>query len=94
VTESVVLPPFIGGVHHASILAVSPIDPATVVSAVDGLHDRSIRGMVGSGLVYLAGLRWPLIPGGKQAKRAAAGRTLRNVTASCCRRRAEPKPRF
>jgi hypothetical protein len=77
------------GYTNASILAVSPIDPATIASAVDGLPDRSLRGMVGAGLVYLAGLRWPLIPGGKQAKRAAAGRTLRNVTASCCRRRAE-----
>jgi hypothetical protein len=93
VTESVVLPPFTAGGHHASILAVSAIDPATIASAVDGLPDRSIRGMVGAGLVHLAGLRWPLIPGGKQAKPAAAGLTPRNVTASCCWRRAEPKPR-
>ena len=81
VTESVVLPPFTAGGHHASILAVSPVDPATIASAVDGLPDRSIRGMVGAGLVYLAGLRWPLILGGKQAKPTAAGRTPRNVTA-------------
>ena len=65
VTESVVLPPFIAGGRHASILALSPIDPATVARAVVRLYECSIRGLVVVGLVYLAGLRWLLIPGGK-----------------------------
>jgi hypothetical protein len=66
VTESVVLPPLIGGVHHAPIKAAGPINPALVPGVVDWRNRNRFPTLVIFNLVYLADLRWPtLTPGGK-----------------------------
>ena len=65
-TESVVLPPLIRGVHHAPIKAAGPIDPVLVPGVVGWRNRNRFPTLVIFNLVYLAGLRWPpLIPGGK-----------------------------
>ena len=68
VTESVVLPPLIGGVQHAPIHihAAASTNPAFIATAMDRSDHRSRLSLVVLGLEYLAGLRWPtLIPDGK-----------------------------
>jgi len=66
VTESVVLPPLIGGVQYAPIHAAGPTNHASIATAMDGRDCRSPLGLVIPNLVYLAGLQWPtLIPVGK-----------------------------
>jgi hypothetical protein len=63
VTESVVLPPLIEG-DNAPIKAVSP--GCCISGIVDGRNRDRYSIMVIPGLVYLAGLHWPiLIPGAK-----------------------------
>jgi hypothetical protein len=94
-TESVVLPPFIGGVQYDPIHAAGPTNAAVIAPAMDGCDYRSPLGLVVLNLVYLAGLQWPsLIPGGRRTKQVVAELGLRSVTASCFWRRAEPKRRF
>jgi hypothetical protein len=66
VTESVVLPAFDRRGQHVPIAAVGPINPLLVPGAVDWCYRRQLATLVIFSLVYLAGLRWPiLIPGGK-----------------------------
>jgi hypothetical protein len=57
VTESVVLPPLIGGVHDAPVKEAGPIYPVLVPSVVDWCNQHQLPALVIFGLVYLAGLR-------------------------------------
>jgi hypothetical protein len=94
VTESVVLPPLIGGAYNASIKAVCPGYPVPISGIVDWDRDLS-PALVIADLVHLAGLQWPiLIPDAKRVKQAAAGLMPRNVIVSCSWRRAGRKRRF
>ena len=56
-TESVVLPPLIGGVHDASVKEAGPIYPVLVPGIVDWRNRYQFPALVSFGLVYLAGLR-------------------------------------
>ena len=57
-TESVVLPPLIGGgVHRAPVKEADPIYPALVPAVVAWCHRHQSSALVNFGLVYLAGLR-------------------------------------
>jgi hypothetical protein len=61
VTESVVLPPLIGGVQYAPIHAAGPTNHAVIAAAMDRRDCRSPLALVVLDLVYLAGLRWPTL---------------------------------
>jgi hypothetical protein len=60
VTESVVLPPFIGGVHHAAIKAAGPINPALVSGVVDW-RNRKYFGHFQSGVFGRSPLAYPAV---------------------------------
>jgi hypothetical protein len=64
VTESVVLPPFIGGERYAPIHAVPNTE--SVPGTDDRRHCRSPRCLVVFSMEYLASLRWSLISGAEQ----------------------------
>jgi hypothetical protein len=79
VTERVVLPPLTEGVLHAPIQEAGNAFPAGAVA----WRNRHRFGFMDIfGLVYLAGLRWPILTlSGKCTKQVAAERRPRSVIA-------------
>jgi hypothetical protein len=59
VTESVVLPPLFGRLHHAPVngAEAGPVYPAIVPGVVDWHDHHQFAALVNFSLVYLAGLR-------------------------------------